>query len=490
MKIRGKLILAAATSILFMLFIFYTYLFVFVSQATYQKKQSIADLSSTYLKVMKQLGRSFDNLTADGVVDSKIKRTLDILFPKGWAVINKDNIIIVEKNINALKLLENIKTVFKRKEISYDADSLTGKGKVIIVLDEESGISFMGILPFSLLGAEDFKGLFRGLTAIFLIGAAGVGFIIYITASKFVIRPMERISDAAYRISCGDYEHEINVKETFDEGQRLAESVNDMMVQLKEYHDEMQGKINKVYEDNLRQKKNLILAQRLAATGKLAAGIAHEINNPLGGMLNAVKVLREESTGEKKKTQDYIELVEDGLTRIRATVRKILLFQQSDKSLTPQDVVLAVPIKKAIDFISHRINEKNVEVVFPSFEDMPSIAGNRMELQQVFLNIFMNSVDAVENKGKIIICWEVIDKKIIIEINDNGCGMKDEELGQIFDLFYTTKAAGEGTGLGLSIVYNVIKNHGGEIEIGSVKGEGTKVRLIFPIIKSNVFKIN
>jgi signal transduction histidine kinase len=232
----------------------------------------------------------------------------------------------------------------------------------------------------------------------------------------------------------------------------------------------------------LAAEKNLTIAQRLAATGKLASGIAHEVNNPLAGMLNATRRLKE-GMPTPEKHDEYCDLVIEGLQRIQETVKKILQF--TPHKVAPQPVALETVLRRAIALASHRIERERVAVEV----DLPSDArvfGDPFELQQVFLNIFLNSLDAIaeaeREKGAIVVRGSIAGTEIRLDVADNGCGMSEDLVTQAFDLFTTTKPVGEGTGLGLSIAHNVIENHGGRIEIASTPGTGTTVSIALPLL--------
>jgi signal transduction histidine kinase len=225
--------------------------------------------------------------------------------------------------------------------------------------------------------------------------------------------------------------------------------------------------------------KRLFAAQRLSTTGTLAAGIAHEINNPLGGMINAARVLGEGRLDEAKRAE-YMALIVDGLERIRATVQKILQFQP--RSLQTQPVSLRETVEKAAAFVEHRARAKEVTIANGLPADLPPVSGDPMELQQAFLNILMNALDAcVMGEGKIDVTSLLREGEVAVRVADNGCGMGEEELARCMDLFYTTKDVGDGTGLGLSVAHTIVVSHGGRIEIESRRGEGTAVTLSFPL---------
>ncbi|MBI2932625.1 MAG: GHKL domain-containing protein [Planctomycetes bacterium] len=241
--------------------------------------------------------------------------------------------------------------------------------------------------------------------------------------------------------------------------------------------------VRKAQERVTKTEKRLFAAQRLSTTGTLAAGIAHEINNPLAGMINAARTMQAGSLPPEKR-QEYFELIVEGLERIRTIAQKVLQFRP--KELQPQPVSLKDVVARAAGFMDHRARQKGVDIRNELPEDLPRVEADPLELQQAILNILMNAADAcVLNEGVIRITHRVEDAWVTVLVEDNGCGMSDEELAHCMDLFYTTKDVGEGTGLGLSVAHNIVQNHGGKIEIRSRQGQGTTVSVRLPTHKGS-----
>jgi signal transduction histidine kinase len=233
--------------------------------------------------------------------------------------------------------------------------------------------------------------------------------------------------------------------------------------------------------------RHLVTAQRLAATGKLASGIAHEINNPLGGMRNAVRALARGDLDEAK-TAEYVALVQDGLARVEDTVKKVLAF--TPRSVRPRRTDMADVARKAIALARHRLDRKGIELVEAIPEDGRAwVFGDPHELQQVALNLILNAADAIPERGPDAkgggpghVEVEVRDEgeSVLLRVTDDGIGMSPEVQAQAFDLFFTTKEVGEGTGLGLAVVHNIVSNHGGRIEVESAPGQGATFRVVLP----------
>ncbi|MEN8150502.1 MAG: HAMP domain-containing sensor histidine kinase [Planctomycetota bacterium] len=314
-----------------------------------------------------------------------------------------------------------------------------------------------------------------------LIGIVAIIVVIYYVISRTVIRPLERLHRATRRVANGDYSRPVPESGREDELDTLIETFNSMMVDLGNFRKHLQVRVDEAQSHARQAEKTLVIAQRLAATGKLASGIAHEVNNPLGGMMNAARRLLREAPDDPKRVE-YLNLISEGLQRVQETVKKILQF--TPHKVAPQPVEIATVLRRALALASHRIEKEGTDVVV----DLPAKArvfGDPFELQQVFLNLLINALDAIAetgNDGEIAIRGVPEDGLLRILIQDNGIGLRTEDISQVFDLFFTTKEVGEGTGLGLSIAHNVIQNHGGSLRLSGEPGKGAEVEIVLPLL--------
>jgi two-component system sensor histidine kinase HydH len=314
--------------------------------------------------------------------------------------------------------------------------------------------------------------------AILVLGTLTLIMLTYILLNRLVIAPLTSIVDGARRVSEGDYSRLIPERDRRDEVGVMIQAFNSMMEKLDAYHQMLQTDIRKARARITDTERKLFHAQRLSTTGTLAAGIAHEINNPLGGMMNAADALRSGKL-DPAKSEQYMELIADGLGRIRAIVQKILHFRPQAFQRVP--VPLRETIDRALAFLDHKAGRRGVEILNEVDAGVDPIYGDALELQQAILNVLMNAVDAVEpGKGKIRIAYAREGGRVHISIHDNGIGMTPEEIDRCMDPFYTTKDAGQGSGLGLPVANSIIENHGGRLLIRSEKGRGTSVVIDLP----------
>ncbi|MBI4565733.1 MAG: HAMP domain-containing histidine kinase [Planctomycetes bacterium] len=318
-----------------------------------------------------------------------------------------------------------------------------------------------------------------GIVVIMLLGTLILVCFTYLLIDRMVLRPLGSILDASRRIAEGNYSRRIPEPRRQDEMATMIRAFNSMMEKVEAYHQTLREDIRKARERITHTERKLFHAQRLSTTGTLAAGIAHEINNPLGGMINAAGALKSGALKPAKQAE-YLDLIADGLNRIRAIVQKILHFRPA--AVPPVPLSLKEIVDRAIAFLEHKARSKGVDVRNGLAADLPSVHGDALELQQAFLNVLMNAVDACSPQaGKVSVTHRIEGGRVRVLVEDNGAGMEAEELERCQDPFFTTKDQGEGTGLGLPVAKAIVENHGGSVALRSQKGRGTVVEFEFPL---------
>ena len=233
----------------------------------------------------------------------------------------------------------------------------------------------------------------------------------------------------------------------------------------------------------------VIQSSKMAALGKMAAGIAHEINNPLaviGEKAGWIKdLLAEEDlakTENFKEFEDAVKKIEHHVERAKKVTHRLLGFARRMEP-TLEQVDINKTLNETVDFLENESRFRNINIQIDPKNSLPTIMSDSSQLQQVFLNIINNAIDAIGKGGEIIIRTTLLslNNEIMIEIADNGPGIPKENLGKIFDPFFTTKEVGKGTGLGLSIVYSIIEKLGGRIMVSSEEGQGTTFTIYLPV---------
>lgn len=355
--------------------------------------------------------------------------------------------------------------------------SLSGSGTVTALLEmQRGGRTRWGVVA-------EVRETDRGARGVYLVIVGGIlllGLVAYLVVSRLVVRPLAALTDAASRMAAGDPTVRLAETDRDDELGRTTAAFNRMAREIQEYQTHLEERVLAQLGQLQKTEQHLAIAERLASTGKLAAGIAHEINNPLAGMKNAARAL---ARGDlpPEKTAEYLDLIHDGLQRVEETVKKILTF--TPRRVEPRAVDLAEVARKALALARHRIERKRIRVegrAPPAGEAV--VFGDPLELQQVALNLLLNAADAIDDEkgGRIEIEVTREEDEVVLRVSDDGCGMSPEVQARCFDLFFTTKGVGEGSGLGLSVVYNMVTNHGGRIELTSAPGRGTTIRVRLP----------
>ncbi len=239
-----------------------------------------------------------------------------------------------------------------------------------------------------------------------------------------------------------------------------------------------------ILEQDITEKRrleaNLIQNEKLAAVGQLAAGVAHEINNPLSAIIANAQILRSEMSPDATDMLESIDLIERAGMRASQTVRNLLGFarkEQYEFSL----IDLNETITSSLSLIQHEVISRPITLTCDLGEDLPRIKASRDHLQGVWINVIMNAIDAMDgSSGEIHISTRFQINEFRVVIQDTGKGIAPERISRIFEPFYTTKSSGRGTGLGLSVCHRIIKQHGGYIQVESNPGMGTKFVIMLP----------
>ena len=225
---------------------------------------------------------------------------------------------------------------------------------------------------------------------------------------------------------------------------------------------------------------SVIASEKLAAIGQLAAGMAHEVNNPLGGILNCLYNLKNKKLNEQRRSE-YLGFMEDGITRVQNIVRGLLDFSQQHAP-TPSLTDVNSMIEGIIPLFGHYIKGRDIRLVKNLGEGLPQILVDRHQIEQILVNLILNAIQAVDGDGLIEVTTRFEGSWYLITVSDNGCGIPAENVPKIFDPFFTTKGVGKGTGLGLSVSRGIIERHKGRIEVGSRSGGGTIFKVYLPLM--------
>jgi len=344
------------------------------------------------------------------------------------------------------------------------------------------GMLYVGILEapyrdlrrkviFSFLGAA--------LATVFLLSA-----VTYLLTTA-TIKPIDKLLAAMAKVGQGDLSQRVSVS-TQDELGRLAQSFNQMTAQLEQLTEnyrllttDLEQKVQERTRQLQQAQEQLVQSEKLSSLGKLAAGVAHEINNPLTSIMINSHLLAEQF-GNDERVSEALQLIIEETSRCSAIVRSLLEFaRQQPAQMELADVNEVV--NRTIQLCESQILMAKVKVHTSLASDLPKVRLDRQKMTQVFTNIVVNAVEAMPEGGTLtVISRRKGDEAVEIVFADTGCGIPREILGRIFDPFFTTKGA-KGTGLGLSVSYGIVQAHGGTISVESEEASGTMVTVSLPV---------
>ncbi|MFZ5517581.1 MAG: sensor histidine kinase [Candidatus Zhuqueibacterota bacterium] len=244
--------------------------------------------------------------------------------------------------------------------------------------------------------------------------------------------------------------------------------------------EEMKKRLAQSRRQLLEAQRQVFHAEKLASVGRLASGVAHEINNPLNGIKNCLYAIGREPE-DLGQTHRYLQLANEGLDHIALIVQKLLGFSRQQSKHVAR-INLNDEIDNVLSLIQYRLEKNNIHIRKQLADELPAIQADGHLIQEVIMNLLINSIDSIEVQGQITIATGVLNSDaIFFEISDNGTGIEPQHLDKIFDPFFTTKDEGKGTGLGLSVSLGIIENHAGAIRVSSQPGVKTTFHVTLPI---------
>jgi two-component system NtrC family sensor kinase len=306
--------------------------------------------------------------------------------------------------------------------------------------------------------------------AVFLtivVVAASASVILLFAAQEMVLRPIRHVVAMVQKVIGGDLTARVGIRPAGEMG-ALCQAIDSMAQAVAEREDRLEGAT----------RQQVGRSEQLASVGRLAAGVAHEINNPLTGVLAFADLLREKENMDEQDRQD-LELIIRETKRAREIVRGLLDFARETPSMKTRLNVNDV-IRQTLKLLGKREAFQSIIIVEDLADELPPIDGDRNQLEQVFVNLSLNACEAMSNGGTLLMSTTCEDGSVVVKVTDTGCGIKAEHVDQIFEPFFTTKPVGKGTGLGLSVSYGIVHQHGGTLEVESEEGEGTTFTVRLP----------
>lgn len=332
----------------------------------------------------------------------------------------------------------------------------------------------------------------RRTAAIALLTVLGLAVTTIVFMRRRLVQPIEQLAQGVQRVKAGDLREQVSVLGS-GEIAALAQAFNDMEASLLEARAQRQALL-----ENLEQQvqdrtaalekaqQRMIQSEKLSSLGRLAASIAHEINNPLAGILTYAKLLvrtLEESPPDdaaRAKIIGQLRLVERETQRCTAIVRNLLDFAR-ERPLKLGEVDVNAAMSEALFLISNQSRMQNVKLE-QDLQRVPPIEADFGQIRQALVNILINACDAMPGGGTLSVRSQRVDDQVEIVVRDTGVGISPADLKKVLDPFFTTKE--KGTGLGLSVVYGIVERHGGVLRIDSTPGQGTTVTIALPVLSS------
>ena len=307
----------------------------------------------------------------------------------------------------------------------------------------------------------------------FLVTFIVLVFIIFQLITRSILRPLALLHKATEEMANETFERIIYNTKARDEVSELIAAFNQMAEEIKS------------------SQEQLLQSRKLASIGTFTSGIAHELNNPLNNIsITAESLLLEYPDLSASQAGELIQDILNQADRASQVVKNLLEFSRTERPFLT-DIDLQDVIEGTLKLIKNQILVTGIELRKQIADRLPAIRGKRQDLQQAFLNILLNAVQAMPRGGSIEVrAAKAQDAYVRVDIQDTGCGILPKDLEHIFDPFYTTKPVGEGTGLGLSLAYSIIRSHQGYIEVKSEVDQGTTFSIYLPLVPASKEIVN
>ncbi len=330
----------------------------------------------------------------------------------------------------------------------------------------------------------------------------GAAFVILFTR-RFVATPIQELIAGTKAVSAMELDRPIDIgnargsqelDELVDSFNRMRERLKLAVNELNEMQQTLEDKVDERTQQLKAAQRKLVQSDRLATLGQLAASVAHEINNPVSGVLNLSMLLERlmangaYPSGREADFRKYLGMISTETARVGRIVSDLLAFSRRSKpQRAPAD--LNKLVRTTLGLADHKLKLISAEVVLDLQENLPLVECDSSQIQQVILNLVLNGAQAMQPQGggKLTICTRLIPQEESVElcVQDTGEGIAPENVSKIFDPFFTTKPEGKGVGLGLAVLYGIVKAHEGEVEVVSQRNQGTKFTVTLPL-KSRV----
>jgi signal transduction histidine kinase len=439
-------------------------------------------------------------------------RSLSKLLEEYARIQNLESIILVDSSLNLLagttKTMSDlpISKEYLRKVINSgnrgtEIQSIMGEKYLSIAAPLQGDQSVLGVVGIllPLADIEETIAQFQETVMLFAISTALVFIVVgSFLLTRYLVKPLEKLIKATEDITEGYVPKHLEATSSNEIG-TLSVSLARMSDKLREDKDAIDNYVRSLEESNRQlqlAQDQVIRSEKLSSVGRLAAGVAHEIGNPIGIILGYVEILRQQIS-EVPDTHEPLERLETEVMRIDTIIRELLSFSRPS-TLNLQPIQVNSVIQEATTIISHQKGFQGIKLKLILDESLPSIMADERLLQQVFINLFINAMDAMPEGGELSVSSEYRSMSnhgpldftlpqdgVTILVSDSGTGIDQMHLEKIFDPFYSTKSPGKGTGLGLSVCHRIIESLGGVIRVQSIPDQGTTFTIILPVSRES-----
>ncbi|MBQ36211.1 MAG: hypothetical protein CME04_07460 [Gemmatimonadaceae bacterium] len=314
-----------------------------------------------------------------------------------------------------------------------------------------------------------------------MVGVAFAGYFVV----RRLTRPLMELTELAAQLGAGQLERRIRSDESDEIGQ-LSRALDDMSRSLQSARGDLEEQVAIRTEELRKSQVQLLQAARMAAVGELAAGVAHEINNPAGIILMRAGQLVQSLTDATPEAAEDLDAIQRQVDKIQRIVTALLTFSRRAESAGEMTVLdVNQVVLRTAQLMDGLLRSRHVEIERSLAADLPPVRAEGARIEQVLLNLVNNAIDAMPEGGRITFGSACQGDRVAIYVADTGSGIDQEHLDRVFDPFYTTKDPGQGTGLGLTISFAIVEQHGGAIEASSDPGKGSRFTLLLPAVKNS-----
>ncbi|MCX6167762.1 MAG: HAMP domain-containing sensor histidine kinase [Ignavibacteriales bacterium] len=521
-KVLNKLSVRLIISISFILISIlsvYTYFIIknldsYLTDTRFQSAYSISDLIKKSTRYSMLLNRRED-------VHEIIKTLRTEIGVKEIRIYNKQGLIIFSTNPDEILKKVNMKdeACIACHNSSVPLKSLTNQDKIRIYKNSENTrvlglinpiqndpdcsnadchahspkVNILGVLDV-VVSLEQLDSIIQNSTRKVILGSVFIVVVISFFSGLFITilvnKPIKKIRVGIEELGNGNLDYKIGINSKNELGQ-MARRFNEMSTKLDEAYKEIKNwsetlndKVNEKTEElkNIYNQVNQI--EKLASLGKLSATVAHELNNPLAGILTYSKLITKKLQASQKDSEhskiiEYLELISHESARCGQIVKDLLIFSHSELDEYAKENFVKI-IDNSVAVINHHLEINRITII-KEFPELPiEIYCNAYKIQQALMSLLINSIEAMPNGGKITLNLTLEKNNIVLRIIDEGIGIADKDLPHIFEPFYSTKEASTGTGLGLAVVYGIVTNHKGKVEVEKSSNQGTTFKIVLP----------